>query len=69
MKRLIYFELRKIFSRRLAQIALIGVLLFTALLSITTYRNKYAYDPYIGQGSGKRRWKSTKQLRQGMRGY
>lgn len=51
MKRLIYFELRKIFSRRLAQIALIGVLLFTALLSITTYRNKYAYDPYIGQGS------------------
>ena len=53
MKRLIYFELRKIFSRRLAQIALIGVLLFTALLSITTYRNKYAYDPYIGQGSGK----------------
>ena len=53
MKRLIYFELRKIFSKRLAQIALIGVLLFTALLSITTYRNKYAYDPYIGQGSGK----------------
>lgn len=53
MKRLILFELRKIFSKRLAMIALIGILLFSALLSFSTYQNKYAFDQNIGEGSGK----------------
>lgn len=33
MKKLIYFELRKIFSKRLSMVTLIGILLFSALLS------------------------------------
>lgn len=53
MKKLILFELRKIVSKRLAFIALIGILLFSALLSFSTYQNKYAFDQNIGEGSGK----------------
>ena len=36
MKKLILFELRKVFSKRLALIALIGIILFSALLSFAT---------------------------------
>lgn len=53
MKKLILFELRKILSKRLACIALIGIFLFSALISFSTYQNKYAFDPNGGQGSGK----------------
>ena len=42
MKKLILFELRKVFSKRLALIALIGIILFSALLSFSTFQNKYA---------------------------
>ena len=53
MKKLIFFELRKVFSKRLALIALIGIILFSALLSFSTFQNKYAFDPNIGEGTGK----------------
>ena len=53
MKKLILFELRKIVSKPLTLIALIGILLFSALLSCSTYQNKYAFDEKIGEGSGK----------------
>ena len=36
MKRLILFELRKIFSKRLSLIALAGILLFSVLISFST---------------------------------
>ena len=52
MKKLILFELRKIVSKRLAIVTLIGILLFSALLSFSTYQNKYAFDRNIGEGSG-----------------
>lgn len=41
------------FSKRLALIALIGIILFSALLSFSTFQNKYAFDPNIGEGTGK----------------
>lgn len=53
MKRLIVFELRKIFSKRLSLIALAGTLLFSALLSVSSYRNKYAFDGVSAEGTGK----------------
>lgn len=53
MKGLILFELRKIISKRLALTAMIGVLLFSALLSFSSYQNKYAFDRELGQGAGK----------------
>lgn len=53
MKKLIYFELRKIFSKRLALVAFIAVLLFSVLLSFSSYQNKYAFDPKAGEGSGR----------------
>ena len=53
MKKLILFELRKVFSKRLALIALIGIILFSALLSFSTFQNKYAFDQNIGEGTGK----------------
>ena len=53
MKKLILFELRKVFSKRLAFIALIGIILFSALLSFSTFQNKYAFDKNIGEGTGK----------------
>lgn len=53
MKRLIQFELRKIFSKRLTQLALIAVLLLSALLAFTTFQNKYAFDGISGEGTGR----------------
>ena len=53
MKKLICFELRKIFSKRLSMVTLIGILLFSALLSFSTYQNKYAFDQNAGEGSCK----------------
>ena len=44
MKKLILFELRKVFSKRLSLIALVGILLFSVLISFSTYQNKYAFD-------------------------
>ena len=41
------------FSKRLALIALIGIILFSALLSFSTFQNKYTFDPNIGEGTGK----------------
>ena len=42
MKKLIQFELRKIFSKRLTQIALHYVLFFSAILAYSSYQNKYS---------------------------
>ncbi len=53
MRKLILFELRKVFSKRLAFIALIGIILFSALLSFFTFQDKYAFDKTIGEGTGK----------------
>ena len=53
MKKLILFELRKIVSKRLKLIVLIGLLLFSALLSCSTYQNKYEFDQNIGERPGK----------------
>ncbi len=53
MKRLILFELRKIFSKRLAFIALVGIFLFSILISLSAYQNKYAFDGKSNEGSGK----------------
>ena len=44
MKKLIRFELRKIFSKRLTQIAFILLLLLSALYGFSGYQNKYAFD-------------------------
>lgn len=53
MRKLIYFELRKIFSKRLAQIAIIGILLLSTLFAVSTYLNKYSFDGISNEGSGK----------------
>ena len=53
MKKLIGFELRKLFSRRLTQVAFALVLLFSAFLSFSTYQNKYAFDGKSREGTGK----------------
>ena len=53
MKKLILFELRKVFSKRLSLIALVGILLFSVLISFSTYQNKYAFDGVSAEGSGK----------------
>ena len=53
MKKLILFELRKVFSMRLSLIALVGILLFSVLISFSTYQNKYAFDGVNAEGSGK----------------
>ncbi len=53
MKKLIRFELRKIFSKRLTQIALVVVLLLSALLAFSTYQNKYAFDGVSNEGTGR----------------
>lgn len=44
MKRLIQFELRKLFSRRLTQAAILVLLLFSLLSNLSLYQGRYAYD-------------------------
>ena len=44
MKKLLRFELRKIFSKRLTQISLILILLFSVVLGFSGYQNKYALN-------------------------
>ena len=53
MKKLIRLELRKIFSKRLTQLALAVVLFVSAVLSFSSYQNKYASDGAGHEGSGK----------------
>ncbi len=53
MKKLIQFELRKIFSKRLTQAALLAVLLLSGLLGFSTYQNMYAFDGISSEGTGR----------------
>lgn len=53
MKKLLRFELRKIFSKRLTQISLILILLFSFVLGFSGYQNKYAFDGISKEGTGK----------------
>ena len=53
MKKLMQLELRKVFMRPLTQIALLAVLLLSALLGFSGYQNKYAFDGNSREGTGK----------------
>ena len=53
MKKLIGFELKKLFSRRLTQAAFALVLLLSFVLDFSTYQNKYAFDGAGREGTGK----------------
>lgn len=53
MKKLIQFELRKIFSKRLTQAALIALFLLSVLLGFSTYQNMYASDGISNEGTGR----------------
>ena len=53
MRILIHFELRKIFSKKLTEIALIAILLLSVLFGFSTYQNKYAFDGKSDGGTGK----------------
>lgn len=53
MRSLIYFELRKIFAKRLAFLAFVGIFVFSVALSFSTYQNKFAFDGKNTEGSGK----------------
>ena len=50
---LIHFELRKIFSKKLTEIALIAILLLSVLFGFSTYQNKYAFGGKSDGGTGK----------------
>ena len=52
MSNLIRFELKKVFKRRLTQIALAAVLLLTIVISLSTYQSQYAFDGESNQGKG-----------------
>ena len=54
MKKLIQFELRKIFAKRLTQIAILAVLLLSVLFGFSTYQNMYAADGISREGSGRK---------------
>lgn len=53
MKKLIQFELRKIFSKRLTQVALIALFLLSVLLGFSAYKNMYASDGVSSEGTGR----------------
>ena len=53
MKKLIQFELRKIFSKRLTQVTLIALLLLSFLLGFSAYQNMYAFDGKNREGTGR----------------
>ena len=53
MKKLIQFELRKIFSKRLTQAALIALFLLSVLLGFSAYQYMYASDGISNEGTGR----------------
>lgn len=53
MKKLIHFELKKIYAKRLTQVALMGLLLLSMVFSLSNYLNKYAFDGNSVDGTGK----------------
>lgn len=53
MKKMIFFELRKIFSKRFSQTVFLLVLLLSAFLGFSGYQNKYAFDGQSREGTGK----------------
>lgn len=53
MKKLIQFELRKIFSKRLTQAALAALLLLSILLGFSAYQSMYAFDGKSREGTGR----------------
>lgn len=53
MKKLIQYELRKIFSKRLTQVTLIALLLLSVLLGFSTYENMYAFAGKSCEGTGR----------------
>lgn len=53
MKKLIQFELRKIFSKRLTQAALLALLLLSVLLGFSSYQNMHAFDGISREGAGR----------------
>lgn len=52
MRKLIQFEVRKIFSKRLTRAMLVFVLLLSILYSVSTYQNMHASDGIGREGSG-----------------
>lgn len=62
MRKLIRFELRKIFSRRMTQISLLLLLLLSALFTVSDYQNKYAFDGESREGNGKAAVEIDKRL-------
>ncbi|MDO5345162.1 MAG: ABC transporter permease [Lachnospiraceae bacterium] len=53
MKTLLQYELRKLFSKRLTQVTLIGLLLLSVLLGFSSYHNMYAFDGKSREGTGR----------------
>lgn len=53
MKKLLQFELRKIFSKRLTQVSLLALLLLSVLLGFSSYQNMYAFDGKNREGTGR----------------
>lgn len=54
MKKLIQFELRKIFSKRLTQVTLAALLLLSVLFGFSTYQNMHAFDGIGNEGTGRK---------------
>lgn len=54
MKKLIKFELRKIFAKRLTQIAIIALLLLSIFFGFSTYQNMFAFDGISQEGTGRK---------------
>lgn len=54
MKKLIQFELRKIFAKRLTRVAIVAMLALSVLFGFSTYQNMYATDGISQEGSGRR---------------
>ena len=53
MNKLIRFELRKIFAKRLTKITIIALLLLSAVFGFSTYQNMYASDGISQSGTGR----------------
>lgn len=54
MKKLIQFELQKIFAKRLTQISITAILILSVFMGFTTYQNMYAFDGVDREGTGRK---------------
>ncbi len=69
MKRLIGFEIKKIFMKRIVRLSIVALLFMNGLLAGVDYGSMYAFDGGSGEGTGVTAVNIDKNWQKNTRGF